>query len=113
MTRRTLARALAVRNLANLPDSTGASESSLVPLRFSAEQRTNSIIVSGSAEDIEVVEAILLRLDSQGFADRITEVVWLRHQGSDEVAAALQTYISTRQQSVTPDPTVSAGSRSL
>ena len=87
-------------NLTGLPSSTGASESSLVPLRFSTDQRTNSIIASGSAEDLEVVESILLRLDSAGFAERITEVIWLRHQGATEVAAALQSYVQQRTQTV-------------
>ncbi|WP_168564088.1 secretin N-terminal domain-containing protein [Crateriforma spongiae] len=82
----------------NLADST-ASESSLTPLRFSAEIRTNSIVASGSAEDLEVVESILLRLDSEGFAERITEVIWLRHQDATQMAEALQQYVSSRSQS--------------
>lgn len=88
-------------NLAGLPPTSAGIESSLVPLRFSTDQRTNSIIASGSAEDLEVVESILLRLDSEGFADRITEVIWLRHQTSDDVATALQTYVQQRTQTVT------------
>ncbi|MEM9645357.1 MAG: secretin N-terminal domain-containing protein, partial [Planctomycetota bacterium] len=51
-------------NLSGLATST-ASDSALTPLRFSAEVRTNSIIASGSEEDLEVVESILLRLDSE------------------------------------------------
>ncbi|WP_235033470.1 secretin N-terminal domain-containing protein [Rubripirellula obstinata] len=87
-------------NLAALPPSTSSAESSLVPLRFSTDQRTNSIIASGSAEDLEVVESILLRLDSQGFAERITEVIWLRHQTAGDIATALQTYVQQRTQTV-------------
>ena len=87
-------------NLAALPPSTSSAESSLVPLRYSPDQRTNSIIASGSAEDLEVVESILLRLDSQGFAERITEVIWLRHQTAADVALALQTYVQQRTQTV-------------
>ncbi|MEM1228319.1 MAG: secretin N-terminal domain-containing protein [Planctomycetota bacterium] len=84
-------------NLTGLPALT-ASESALVPLRFSTDVRTNSIIVSGSAEDLEVVESILLRLDSTGFAERITEVIWLKHQVADNIASAIQTYVQQRQQ---------------
>jgi len=83
----------------NLPAST-AGESSLVPLRFSADLRTNSIIASGGAEDLDVVESILLRLDSKGFAERITEVIWLRHQGATDVATAISTYVQQRTQGV-------------
>ncbi len=87
-------------NSAGLPSITAAPESSLVPLRFSTDQRTNSIIASGSAEDLEVVESILLRLDSEGFAERITEVIWLRHQTAADVATAIQTYVQQRTQTV-------------
>lgn len=83
----------------NLPAST-AGESSLIPLRFSADLRTNSIIASGGAEDLDVVESILLRLDSEGFAERITEVIWLRHQAAVDVATAIQTYVQQRTQGV-------------
>ena len=75
-----------------------AAESALVPLRFSTDVRTNSIIVSGSAADLEVVESILLRLDSQGFAERITEVIWLKNQTAENIATAIQTYVQQRQQ---------------
>jgi general secretion pathway protein D len=83
----------------NLPDTT-AGESSLVPLRFSADLRTNSIVASGGAADLDVVESILLRLDSEGFAERITEVIWLRHQAAVDVATAIQTYVQQRTQTV-------------
>ena len=77
-----------------------ASSSSLVSLRFSTDQRTNSIIATGSASDLEVVESILLRLDTAGFAERITEVIWLRHQTAPEIALAIQTYVQQRTQTV-------------
>lgn len=77
-----------------------ASSSSLVNLRFSTDQRTNSIIATGSASDLEVVESILLRLDTTGFAERITEVIWLRHQSAPEIATAIQTYVQQRTQTV-------------
>lgn len=83
----------------NLPAST-AGESSLVPLRFSADLRTNSIVASGGAEDLDVVESILLRLDSEGFAERITEVIWLRHQLAQQVADAIQNFVQQRTQGV-------------
>lgn len=92
--------AIGAGNLAGLPPITAGGENSLVGLRFSADQRTNSIIASGSAEDLEVVESILIRLDSEGFAERITEVIWLRHQTANELAAAIQTYVQQRTQTV-------------
>lgn len=77
-----------------------SSSSSLVNLRFSTDQRTNSIIATGSVSDLEVVESILLRLDNSGFAERITEVIWLRHQRAPEIAAAIQNYVQMRTQTV-------------
>ncbi len=88
-------------NLADLPSATAGGESSLIPLRFSTDVRTNSIVVSGSAEDLEVVESILLRLDSEGFAERITEVVWLRHNDALLIAEAITNYVNARRQSQT------------
>ncbi len=84
-------------NLAGLPPATAGTESSLVSLRFSSDIRTNSIIASGSASDLEVVESILLRLDTNGFADRMFEVVWLRNQYAPDVAEALQQFVTRRQ----------------
>ncbi|WP_233148226.1 secretin N-terminal domain-containing protein [Rhodopirellula sp. MGV] len=88
-------------NLAGLPSSTAATESSLVPLRFSTDIRTNSIVASGSASDLEVVESILIRLDSEGFAERITEVIWLKNNNAADVANAITSYVSSRLQSQT------------
>ncbi len=96
----TLGTSVGAGNLAGLPPSTAGSESSLVPLRFSPDIRTNSIIASGSAEDLEVAESILLRLDSEGFAERITEVIWLRHQAAEAVATAIQDYVTQRTNGV-------------
>jgi type II secretory pathway component GspD/PulD (secretin) len=96
----TLGTSVGAANAAGLPSSTASGESSLVPLRFSTDIRTNSIIASGSAEDLEVVESILLRLDSEGFAERITEVIWLRHATASNVATAITSYVQQRTQTV-------------
>ena len=95
-------------NAAGLTPAT-AAESALVPLRFSTDVRTNSIIASGSAEDLEVVESILLRLDSSGFAERITEVIWLRHQAAANIATAIQEYVAQRLQSQSQIPQLQTG----
>ena len=83
----------------NLPGGTAAEESSLVPLRFSSDIRTNSIVASGSLADLEVVESILLRLDGEGFSERITEVIWLRNNQASLVADAITAYVNSRQSS--------------
>ncbi|XZE56806.1 secretin N-terminal domain-containing protein [Planctomycetaceae bacterium SH139] len=83
----------------NLPLQTAAADNSLVQLRFSTDPRTNSVIAVGSESDLEVVESIVLRLDTEGFAARETEVIWLRNAPALEVAAAIQQYVQLRQQS--------------
>ncbi len=88
-------------NVSGLPPSTASAESTLVPLRFSPDIRTNSIIASGSAADLEVVESLLLRLDSEGFAERITEVIWLRHNDAQVIADAVTNYVTSRRSSQT------------
>lgn len=77
---------------------TGAGEDSLVPLRFSVDTRTNSIIATGSQSDLEVVETLLLRLDTEGFATRRTEVIWLRNALAVDIATALTQYINQQIQ---------------
>jgi type II secretion system protein D len=85
--------------LSNLGGSTGG-DSSLVPLRVSVDTRTNSIIASGSASDLEVIEVLLLRLDEEGVSNRITEVIWLRNAAAADVATALNNYLTTQRQIV-------------
>ena len=82
------------QNLAAI--STGG-ESSLVPLRIATETRTNSIIVSGSQSDLEVIEVLLLRLDEDNARQRTTEVVWLRNSSATDVATAITTLITNQR----------------
>ncbi len=80
--------------------STGG-ESSLIQLQIQPEGRTNSTIVSGSASDIQVIEALILRLDEDVTDKRISEVIWLRNATAIDVETALTTYFSGISQSLT------------
>ncbi len=73
---------------------TAAPESSVLPLRLAVDRRTNSIIATGGKEDLAVVEALLVRLDTEGLGSRITEVIWLRHATSTNVVQALQDFVT-------------------
>jgi len=86
---------LGLLGLANL---TTGGENSLVPLRLSTDNRTNSIIASGSASDLEVIEAVLYRLDDKAGSQRSNEVVWLRNTTSDFVTTALTQLLNTQRQ---------------
>ena len=76
----------------------GAGESSLVPLRFSVDMRTNSIIATGSAADLDVVEAILLRLDESDIRQRKNRVYRLLNAPAQDVAAAINELLLSQRQ---------------
>lgn len=79
-------------------------ENPLVPLRFSVDQRTNSIIASGSAGDLNVVEAILLRLDESDVRQRQSVVYRLKNSPAVDVANAINEFLRSERavQQVTP-----------
>ena len=64
-------------------------ETSLVGLRFAADVRTNSIIVTGSAGALTVVEAVLARLDGSDARQRDSIVYRLRNTAAVAVATAI------------------------
>jgi len=76
----------------------------LVRLRFSVDQRTNSIIASGSADDLTVVEAILLRLDDSDIRQRQSIVYRLKNAPASDVANAINQFLRSERdvQQVTP-----------
>jgi type II secretory pathway component GspD/PulD (secretin) len=83
-----------------LPAATASGEGSLVPLNFAVDVRTNSILTSGSAGDLDVVEALLLRLDESDVNTNVLRVVRLKNTASDSVALAVQNYIQLQQQNL-------------
>ena len=72
-------------------EATAEGESILVPIRFSADLRTNSIIASGSAQDLVVVEAILLKLDESDVRSRKNMIYRLKNVYAPNVATSLTT----------------------
>jgi type II secretion system protein D len=90
-----------------LPSRTGTStgpqlagaegESSLAPLRFSVERRTNSIIATGSAGDLRIVEALLMRLDQNDMQRRKNTVYRLRNAPAIDVARAINDFLTSQQ----------------
>ncbi len=76
---------------------TEGSSSSLIPMRFSPDIRTNSVLAVGSAESLSVVEAILLRLDSDDTRQRLTTVIPLRNASAERIAATLVDYLTQQQ----------------
>lgn len=76
---------------------TSGDEGALVRLRFSVDQRTNSIIASGSAGDLAVVEAILLRLDESDVRQRQNSVYRLKSAPAADIANALNQFLQTQR----------------
>ncbi|HZY87339.1 MAG TPA: secretin N-terminal domain-containing protein, partial [Gemmataceae bacterium] len=66
----------------------------LVELRLTVDVRTNSLIVAGSRNDLDVIEAILTRLDDIEFVPRKSEVYRLRNSTAVDVANALNNYVT-------------------
>lgn len=73
------------------------ASSQLIPLKFSTDIRTNSIIAVGGAEALSVVEAIIVRLDASDARQRKMSVVRLKNSPAPEVATAITTFLSGQQ----------------
>ena len=76
---------------------TEGTSSSLIPLRFSADIRTNTVLAVGSAESLSVVEAVLLRLDNDDTRKLETTVIPLRNAPAELVAATLLDFLEQQQ----------------
>lgn len=66
----------------------------LIQLRVAVDNRSNSLIVAGSRNDLEVVSSIVARLDDDVGKDRVHLVFKLRHQAAADVATAVQTFFT-------------------
>lgn len=71
--------------------------SSLIPLRFATDIRTNSVIASGSADALQIVYAILTRLDESDIRQRETTVVKLKNAPAYYVAMAIQQFLESQR----------------
>ncbi len=80
------------------PQLAGAEgETTLVPVRFSLDARTNSIIATGSQGDLAIIEALLLRLDEDDIAERMNVVYRLKNAPAFDVAEAINELIRSRR----------------
>lgn len=82
----------------NVPQLTTAEdEASLVPVRFSVDLRGNSIIATGSAGDLQIIEALLLRLDEASTAKRVTNVYRLKNSPALDVNQAVNEFLRSER----------------
>jgi len=78
--------------------------SSLVPLRFSVDARTNSVVAVGGGEALRIVEAILYKLDTNDARNRQTTVIKLRNSPVADVAEAINEFLLAQRNLATLDP---------
>ncbi len=78
--------------------SVAPGETSLAPLRFSVDLRSNSIIATGSEGDLLIVEALVLRLDQTTDQPRKSTVIQLKNAPAVDVAVAINQYLLNRRQ---------------
>lgn len=78
--------------------------SSLIPMRFSVDTRTNSVIAIGGAEALGVVEAILLRLDEGDIRERQQAVYRLKNSPAVAIAQAVTQFLQSQRDLSRQDP---------
>ena len=78
--------------------SSSGEETSLAPLRFTIDARTNSIIATGSEGDLRIIEALLLRLDEREFSQRKNSVYRLKNAPATDVALAINNFLRSERQ---------------
>ena len=98
-------------NLSQLPLQSASSSdaSTLINLRFSTDLRTNTIIASGPAGDLQVVEDLLNRLDERDLNERQVVVHRLSNAPVLDVAEAINTWLEDRAAINDEDPRAVGG----
>ena len=80
------------------------ASASLVPLKFSVDKRTNSIVATGSADALRVVEAILLRLDESNIRARQMIVLRLQNSPATQIANEITQFFTSQRDLTQNDP---------
>ena len=72
-------------------------ETSLIPVRFSVDLRTNSIIATGATGDLRIIEALLLRLDQRDVEQRKNQVYRLKNAPAAAVAKSVNDFLRSER----------------
>ncbi|MDF1743675.1 MAG: secretin N-terminal domain-containing protein [Gimesia sp.] len=80
------------------------ANSNLIPLKFTVDRRTNSVVAQGGADALQIVEAILLKLDSADSRKRETTVIQLKNTPVADVAEAINEFLDTQRSLISQDP---------
>ncbi len=92
---------------------TSDAGSNLVPLKFSTDGRTNSVIAMGGGDALRIVEAVLFRLDDNDARNRKTSVVKLKNNPATDIAAAINQFLQSQRDLAQIDPTRTSSSQLL
>ena len=98
------------QNLGFVMDGAGDSSSSLVPMKFSVDKRTNSVIAVGSRDALGVVEAILLRLDESNLRARQNVVIRLQNSQATLIAQSIAQFYQSQRDITQADPNLVSSS---
>lgn len=82
------------------------ASSGLIPLRFSVDTRTNSVIAIGAPDALGVVQAIMFRLDESDVRQRKQAVYRLKNSPAANIAQAIQQFITSQRDLTTQDPSL-------
>lgn len=83
---------------------TEQANSGLIPLRVQVDARSNSVIASGSRDVLDVVGAILFRIDSAPQLNRETQVVQLHNNPAASIATAINQFLQSQRDLLQIDP---------
>ncbi len=66
----------------------------LVELRITVDVRTNSLIIAAGPNELDVIEAIIYRLEEGDVRERMHKIVHLRYASAADVASTLQGFLT-------------------
>jgi type II secretory pathway component GspD/PulD (secretin) len=66
----------------------------LIDLRITVDDRTNSIIVAGTQNDLDAIRAIIYRLENATYSQRTIQVYRLKNAAAADVYSALSTFLT-------------------
>ncbi len=75
-----------------------AAGASLIDLRVTADQRTNTVIVAGSQNDLDLIRAVITRLEDAQIPNQRSEVLKLSNAASADVVQAINTFLTASTQ---------------
>lgn len=98
-------------SLTQLPLQTASASqgNSIVNVRFSYEPRSNAIIASGPAGDLQVIEDLLNRLDAKALTHTNARVYRLSNAPALDVATAINAYLDAQNDLISNDPRTNQG----